>query len=456
MISIINANIVNEGHIFLGHIKTDGDIITEVAKQDEPFVAEGEIIDAQGAYVMPGVIDGHVHFRDPGLTAKADMSTETRAAAAGGVTSFFDMPNTKPQTTTIEALKEKYRIATEKSLINYAFYLGATNDNIGELRHADAASIPAIKIFMGASTGNMLVDRDEAIKEVFALAAERHLPVVSHCEDSQMIADNEARIKAEIGEDAGIEFHPIIRNEAECLASTMKALSIAQECGTRLLVAHISTAAELDAISSFTQNNPSQHNTVKAEGCVSYLYLCDKDYPTLGGRMKCNPAIKTEADRTALRKALTDGRLHTIATDHAPHLLADKQGGVFKATSGMPSLQFSLVLMMQLAEQGVLPIPQVAQLMSHNPATYYGVRQRGFIRKGYKADLAIVGRTAEPHTITDSEVLSRCAWTPFAGMQTNWHVETTICNGTIIYTKELGIVAPQHRGEKVEFNHADN
>lgn len=449
MISIINANIVNEGHIFLGHIKIDGDIITEVVKQDEPFVAEGEVINGEGAYILPGVIDGHVHFRDPGLTEKADMTTETRAAAAGGVTTFFDMPNTKPQTTTVEALKAKQAIAAQKSLVNYAFYLGATNDNIEELRSVEANTIPAIKIFMGASTGNMLVDRDAAIKAVFSLAAERSLPVVSHCEDSQMIAANEARIKAEVGEDAGIEYHPIIRNEAECLASTQKALRIAEECGTKLLVAHISTESELNAVS----DSPS---SAKAEGCVSYLYLSDKDYPTLGGRMKCNPAIKSEDDRTALRKALTDGRLHTIATDHAPHLLQDKQGGVFKATSGMPSLQFSLVLMLQLADNGILLLPQVAQLMSHNPAQYYGVSQRGFIRKGYKADLVIVKRTATPHTINDTDVLSRCAWTPFVGIQTNWNVNTTICNGTIIYTDKNGIVAPQHRGELVEFNHADN
>ena len=449
MISILNALIVNEGRVIKGNLKIADTLLTEVKPVGEPFVAEGEVIDAEGYYVMPGVIDEHVHFREPGLTQKADIQSETKAAAAGGVTTFFDMPNTKPQTTNVASLDEKIGLGAEKSLINYAFYLGATNDNIEELRAVDTTKIPAVKLFMGASTGNMLVENQESLKDVFDVAKAKGLPVVTHCEDSEMIAANEARIRSAVGDDAGVEYHPVIRDEAVCLSSTRKALSLAQESGVRLLVAHVSTAAEVEEITKCAAD-------VKAEVCVSYLYLNSNDYATLGGRMKCNPAIKTPEDQQHLLRSLTDGKIYTIATDHAPHLLADKQGGVFKATSGMPSLQFSLPLMLQLTDRGVLDVETVARLMSHNPAHYFGVQRRGFIREGYKADLVLLKHLDQPHTITDADVESKCAWTPFAGQQTNWQVEATFCNGTRVYQHGQGFVASEYRGEAVEFDHGHN
>lgn len=449
MISIINAKIVNEGRIFSGSLKINGDTLAEVAAEGTPFTPEGEIIDAQGAYVMPGVIDEHVHFREPGLTHKADMLSETTAAAAGGVTTFFDMPNTSPQTTSLQALADKYKLAAQNSRVNYAFYIGATNDNAAELEAVNPDDVPAVKLFMGASTGNMLVEKDLALDQVFAIATAKRLPVVTHCEDSEMIAENEAEARAEEGDNAPVECHAYIRNEFVCLCSTLKAIALAQKHNASLLVAHISTKSELEAIEAAGDN-------IQAEGCVQYLYYNLDDYAKLGGRIKCNPAIKTRDDQQALRQALTNGQLLTIATDHAPHLLADKQGGVFQATSGMPGLQFSLVLMLQLADKGVLPIEQVAQLMSHNPAQYFKVCNRGFLRPGYKADLVMVKRTENAHTIADADVLSKCGWTPYAGQKTNWQVEATYCNGMKIYQHGEGITAPDFRGEKVEFKHAHN
>lgn len=446
MISIVNAQIVNEGRVFKGNLKIDGSILAEVVQEGALFTAEGEVIDAKDRYVIPGVIDGHVHFREPGLTQKADIESETRAAAAGGVTSFFDMPNTVPQTTSLATHDAKLGLGAQKSLINYAFYVGATNDNIDVLRNVDSSQIPAVKLFMGASTGNMLVEKADALANIFLLAKERGLPVVAHCEDSLMIAHNEARIKSEAGKDAGVEYHPVIRDEAVCLSSTLKAIELAQKSGAHLMVAHVSTARELEAI---TQTQAQ----VSAEVCVSYLYFNSNDYRTLGGRIKCNPAIKSPLDQAGLLAALGQGKVCTIATDHAPHLLADKQGGVFEATSGMPSIQFSLPLMLQLVDRGVVDMATVVALMCHNPARYFGVKQRGFIRKGHKADVVILNHLAQPYTITDADVLSKCAWTPYAGQKVNWQVETTFCNGVRVFQNGLGITAPDYRGEAIEFDH---
>lgn len=450
MISIVNAQIVNEGETFRGSLKIDGTVIAEVAREGCPFEPEGEVIDAQGRYVIPGVIDEHVHFRDPGLTQKADMLTESRAAAAGGVTSFFDMPNTKPQTTGLAELSGKMALGAEKSLVNYAFYIGATNDNLQALEQVDARAVPGIKVFMGASTGNMLVEDAQTLDAIFSLARKRSLPVVTHCEDTAQIVRNEAQVRATVGEDAGVEYHPIIRNAKECLDSTRKALQLASRSGAKLLVAHVSTGEEMDEIAH------SGHHNVRAEVCVSYLCFNDGDYPAMGGRIKCNPAIKTAADQAQLTAALSDGRAFTIATDHAPHLLSDKSGGVFKATSGMPSVQFSLPLMLQLVERGALGIDRVVELMCHNPAQFFGVRQRGFIRPGYKADLVMLDRLAQPYTVSDADVVSKCGWTPYAGQRLNWRVSATMCNGTVVYRHGDGFTAPNYRGEAIEFNHDDN
>ena len=430
------GNIVNEGRVRYGSVTTEGDSIVEVAvtREGEPFI-------------LPGVIDEHVHLREPGMTHKGDMASESRAAAAGGVTSFFDMPNTTPQTTTIEALHDKLALAAEKSIVNYGCFIGATNDNAPELQAIDTASVPGIKLFMGASTGNMLVDDDETLDGIFALAAERHLPIVAHCEDSALIERNAERVRSECeGESVGVEYHSVIRDEEVCLSSTRKAIALAERHGTQLLVAHVSTGKEIPLISLSRGN-------VKAETCVSYLTFCDKDYARLGARIKCNPAIKTEADRLALRQALADGRIYSVATDHAPHLPADKEGGALKAASGMPSVQFSLVMMLQLADEGWLSIERVAGLMCHNPAKLFGVQKRGFLRPGMKADMAIVRHLDEPHTISDSEVLSKCGWTPYVGGQTRWQVEQTICNGITIYHHAHGIDDTQRAAQQILFSH---
>ena len=400
----------------------------------------------ESLFILPGVIDEHVHFREPGMTEKGDMASESRAAAAGGVTSLFDMPNTKPQTTTRDALRDKLALAASQSIINYGCFIGATNDNAAELQTIDSTLVPGIKVFMGASTGNMLVDDAETLDNIFALAAERGLPIVAHCEDSALIERNTERAIREHGADAGVELHPIIRNEEVCLSATRKAIALAEKHGTQLLVAHVSTGKEIPLITLSRSN-------IKAETCVSYLTFCDKDYALLGSRIKCNPAIKSEADRLALRQALADGRINCIATDHAPHLLTDKQGGVLQAASGMPSVQFSLVMMLQLADEGWLSVPQVAQLMCHNPAQLFGVEKRGFLRPGMKADITIVHHLDRPHTISDEEVVSKCGWTPYAGLQTHWQVEETICNGTTIYRHGQVTDTTPRAAQQIRFSH---
>lgn len=447
--SIINGLIVNEGEIFEGNLKICNDRIVEIARRGVPFVAEGEVIDIAGGLLLPGVIDEHVHFREPGMTHKADILSESRAAAAGGVTSFFDMPNTVPPTVTAERLNHKRLLAAKSSMVNYAFYLGATNDNATELQAVDLSSVAAIKLFMGASTGNILVEREEALHTVFDIAHRRNLPIVAHCEDTALMAANSNRVKQTVGEDAGVEFHSIIRDSEVCLASTRKAISLAEATGARLLVAHVSTPEEIEEICESAAD-------VRAEICVAYLCFNTDDYATLGGRIKCNPAIKDPKSQKGLLKALGEGRVFSIATDHAPHLKEDKEGGAFKATSGMPSVQFSLPLMLQFTDKGVLSIDTVVELMCHNPARFFGVKERGFIRKGYKADLVVVRREDIARVISDDEVVSKCGWTPYVGRELNWRVDLTICNGNIIYSGSKGFVAPDYRGEAVVFCHDNN
>lgn len=454
MLSIINASIINEGRIFHGNIKVDGDIITEVAEENTPFVAEGQIIDASGKYVMPGVIDEHVHFRQAAIetatssqTKPADgnstpvagtMSTESGAAAVGGVTSFFDMPNTVPPTTTTAALEAKWLLGKQKSMVNYAFFPGATNDNLDFIRSLDPATVPGVKVFMGASTGNMLVDNVPVLEEVFSICAQKGLPVMTHCEDSVLIARNTEKARQTYGDNPDVSLHSIIRDEEVCVRSTALALKLAEKTGARLLVAHVSTAKELDMIMSSRAD-------AKAEVCVGYLFFCMDDYPTLSARIKCNPALKTKTDRDTLRRGLTDGRVWSIATDHAPHLLVRKQGGALKAASGMPSVQFSLPLMLTLSDQGILRKEDVVRLMCHHPAEFFGIQKRGFIRRGYKADIAIVSQLAVPHTITDGDVLSLCGWTPYINQKVGWRVDTTICNGRI--------AGQDSHGQAISFHH---
>ena len=441
---IRGGTIVNEGRSFVGDVVIEEERIEQILPAN-PLPSQewggGEtVIDATGCYVLPGIIDEHVHFREPGLTEKADMESESRAAAAGGVTSFFDMPNTVPQTTTLEALNEKYRLAAQKSHVNYAFFFGATNDNTSLFSQLDPHRIPGIKLFMGSSTGNMLVDRDEALERIFS---EAPLPVMAHCEDTAIINQNMAAFKAQYGDDPDIWAHQLIRSEEACLASTRKALELAVKHHTRLHIAHVSTAEELEMISPLTSHLP-----ITAEATVGHLLFSTVDYDRLGSRIKVNPAIKSCHDQEALRQGLMDGRISVVATDHAPHLLAQKEGGCARAASGMPMLQFSLVAMLELVDEGVLTLERLVELMAHNPASIFQVRERGFLRPGYKADITIV-RPHSPWTVTPDIIESKCGWSPMEGHTFNWRVEQTLCNGHLIYYK--GIADRSYIGQAILF-----
>lgn len=442
---IKGGRIVNEGRVFEGAIVIDDEKIVDVIEgrnvpQDSSYAS---VVDAKGCYVLPGIIDTHVHFREPGMTEKADIESESRAAAAGGVTSYFDMPNTVPQTTTIEALEDKFQRAAKSSHVNYTFFFGATNDNVALFDKLDVHRIPGIKLFMGSSTGNMLVDRDEALNRIFASAK---LPIMAHCEDTTIINRNMEEAKKAWGDDPQVSLHALIRSEEACLASTTKAVELAKKHHARLHVAHISTADELELIPPFTKQGKMA--SITAEATVGHLYFTMLDHERLGARIKVNPAIKSPVDQFMLRESLNDGRIFTIATDHAPHLLSQKQGGCVKAASGMPMIQFSLPTMLELVDQKVLSIERMVQLMAHNPATLFEVRNRGFIRKGYQADLVIV-RPKSSWTVTPEVIESKCGWSPMEGHTFNWRVEQTFCNGHSVY--QNGVVDRQYIGQPLAF-----
>lgn len=438
---IYGATIVNEGRSFKGCLTLENDLIASVTEGEA--VPEGHFnlrLNAEDCVVMPGVIDDHVHFREPGLTAKADIESESRAAAYGGVTTFFEMPNTLPQTTTLETLNQKLELAQGKSHVNYSFFFGATNQNAHLFERLDPKRVPGIKLFMGASTGNMLVDRLETLENIFKNAP---LPIMTHCEDTQLINQNMAEAKRLYGDDPAVEHHPAIRSAEACYHSSALAVELATKYGAQLHVAHLTTAREL----SLFGHNPR----ITAEVVIAHLWFCDADYRTRGTQIKCNPAVKTSADRDALRAALTDGRISVVATDHAPHLVSDKIGGCAKAASGMPMVQFSLPAMLELCEKGVLTIERVVELMCHAPARLFAVSKRGFIKPGYKADLAIV-RRGEPWTVTKDCVQSKCQWSPMEGEKFRWRVVQTICNGHLLLDKD-GTFDAQYRGEEVAFCH---
>ena len=439
---IKNATIVNEGRRFIGTLVIDDDRIDEIIEgaDSEPVIPVDETIDGTGCYLFPGVIDDHVHFRDPGLTQKGDFNTESRAAAAGGVTTVFDMPNCNPQTTTMEAFKEKWMIAASKSVVNYDLFFGATAGNAYELGKLDSRKVAGIKLFMGSSTGNMLVDNEVALRAIFESAK---LPIMTHCENTQLINENMAKAQAAYGNDPAVEHHPEIRSEEACYQSTALAVKLAQETGARLHVAHISTARELEL---FDANNPR----ITAEACVGHLVFSDKDYAKLGTRIKVNPAIKTEADCHALREALNNDKIYTIGTDHAPHKLSEKMGGCAKAASGMPIIQFSLVSMLELVDKGVLSLERMVQLMCHNPAELLQIENRGYLREGYKADIVMV-RPHVPWTLTPNRIQSKCNWSPLEGHVFHWRVERTFCNGFPIFNRGH-VTDEKFRGQAVCYN----
>lgn len=435
---IYGGIIVNEDRSHYGSLVMENDVIAEIIEGKEiPCGNYDRKIDATGLFVLPGVIDSHVHFREPGLTAKADIGTESEAAAYGGVTTFFDMPNTVPQTTSVDALYAKFRIAREKSHVNYSFFFGATKSNADALQTLDRHVVPGVKLFMGASTGNMLVDSDDSLRKIFSNAT---MPVMVHCEDTGMINANMTEAKSRYGDDPDVALHPLIRSEEACYASSSRAVRMARTYGTRLHVAHVSTAKELELF--------GHDGNITAEAVIAHLFFSDEDYARLGTRIKCNPAVKTAYDRSELRKALSSGAISTVGTDHAPHLLKDKEGGCARAASGMPMIQFSLVTMLELVDNGVLDMERLVRLMCHNPADIFEVRGRGYLRKGYKADIVLVGRDRR-WTVTGDTVRSKCGWSPMEGHTYDWRVVKTICNGQVVY--DDGTFYDNIRGEQVMF-----
>jgi dihydroorotase len=439
---IKSALIINENQSFTGSVLISGDKIEKVFKSGELLPEVASVVDASGKYLMPGVIDDQVHFREPGLTHKADIHSESRAAVAGGVTSFMDMPNTMPLTITQDVLEEKYRIGAEKSVVNYSFYMGATNENIEEIKKVDPTKVCGVKVFMGSSTGNMLVDNKETLSRIFA---EVPMLIATHCEDEATIQKNKAFYKEKYGDDLPVRFHPLIRDAEACYLSSSFAVELARKFNARLHVLHISTAKEMVLFSS---DLPLKDKKITAEVCVHHLWFCDEDYEKYGNRIKWNPAIKSKTDRDALIQALIDDKIDVVATDHAPHLLREKEGNCLKAASGGPLIQFSLLVMLEMVKMGILSKELVVRKMCHAPAELYRVKNRGFIREGYFADLVLINPDS-PHIVNQEDVLSRCGWSPFEGQEFSHQVEKTFVNGELVY--DQGEIKEDYRGMRLEF-----
>lgn len=442
-IIINNATIVNEGRKFIGSVIVNGERIEKIVEGTHtPEGSYDTIINAEGSYLLPGVIDEHVHFRDPGLTQKADILSESKAAAAGGVTSVMDMPNTMPQTVDIESLQQKQKLFDEKCLVNYACFFGATNDNYHLFPLLNKHEVCGIKLFMGSSTGNMLVDRQESLNKIFNGT---DMLIMAHCEDSETIRINTNKYQEIYDGNAQIEAHALIRSAEACYKSSELAVQLAKAAGARLHIAHISTAQELQLLDDTSLKNKK----ITGEACIAHLMFCDSDYTTLGARIKCNPAVKTQADRDALRKAIRSNIIDTIATDHAPHLESDKQGGALKAASGMPMVQFSLPCMLELVDANILSIETVVQKMCHNPAILFKIRERGFIREGYKADLTLV-KPNSPWIVKKNIINSKCGWSPLEGHTFSWSVKHTFVNGHMVYAN--GLLNEDTKGQRLYFN----
>ena len=438
------AHIVNEGEVVVGDVLVVGDRIAKVGKNLE---ADGaEIVNAKGMWLMPGIIDDQVHFREPGLTHKAELSTESKAAAAGGVTSFMEMPNTVPQALTQRLLEDKYERAAEVSAVNYSFFMGASNNNIEEVLKTDPKRVCGVKVFMGSSTGDMLVDEKKVLEGIFK---ESPTIVATHCEEEEVVRANMAKAKERWGENVPISQHPIIRSEEACYRSSSKAIELATKLGTRLHILHISTAKELDL---FDGTKPLKEKKITAEACIHHLWFTDADYEEKGTYIKWNPAVKAQSDRDAIRAALLDGRIDVIATDHAPHTVEEKSNSYFKAPSGGPLVQHGLPAMLELVHQGHISVEKVIDLMCHRVAELFEIKDRGYIREGYKADLALVNPNAN-WTVTGENILYKCGWSPFTGYEFKSHVIGTWVNGTRVWDG-VNILTEEgnHAGERLEFN----
>jgi len=438
-----NGLIINEGRSFKGAVLIDGQLIEGVYEGDAYPKGLYSEIDLEGNMLMPGVIDDQVHFREPGLTHKADIFSESRAAVAGGTTSFMDMPNNNPPILTQELLESKYQLGAEKSLANYSFYMGTSNDNLEEVLKTDPKSVCGIKIFMGSSTGNMLVDNPETLSGIFSKAG---MLIATHCEDEQTIKENSEKYKSKFGEDISFDKHPEIRSTEACYKSSSLAVSLAKKYNTRLHILHLTTAKEME---HFRSDTPLEKKRITAEVCVHHLSFNDKDYATQGSHIKCNPAVKSEADQKALIAALKEGRIDIVATDHAPHTKEEKANKYWKAPSGLPLVQHSLVQMLEFYHQGIFTLEEIVEKMAHNPAKCFQISKRGFIRSGYFADLVVVNLN-DAWTATKDNTLYKVQWSPFDGKTFKSKVLKTFINGEIVYNN--GVLNDKYRGMRLLFN----
>ena len=438
---IKNAQIVNENQIFKGDLLIENDLILKIGNDISEENAH-RVIDADGKYLLPGVIDDQVHFREPGLTHKGDIESESRAAIAGGVTSFIEQPNTVPNAVTQQLLEEKYKIAAEKSLANYSFMMGGTNDNLEEILKTNPRNVAGIKLFLGSSTGNMLVDNPETLENIFS---KTKMLIAVHCEDEATIRANTEKYRKEFGDDIPMKFHHLIRSEEACYISSSKAVELAEKTGARLHVFHVSTAKETEL---FRNDIPLKDKKITAEVCVHHLTFTDVDYETKGTLIKWNPAVKTQKDKDGLWKALLDDRIDVIATDHAPHTWEEKQNVYTKAPSGGPLVQHTLVLMIENFKNGKITLEKIVEKMCHNPAILFQIEKRGFIREGYKADVVLVDLN-DNSTVTKENILYKCGWSPFEGSVFHSKITHTFVNGNLVY--ENGKVADEKFGERLLF-----
>jgi len=441
-ILIQNATIVNESKIFKGDILIENEIITKISSKIKP-TKNVEVINAEGKFLIPGFIDDQVHFREPGLTHKANIATESRAAIAGGITTFIEMPNTVPQATTQHLLEDKFKIAAADSYANYSFMFGGTNDNLEELLKTDPKKVAGIKLFLGSSTGNMLVDNEEVLEKIFSSTK---MIISVHCEDEGTIRKNTAIYKEKYGDDIPLKYHPLIRSEEACYLSSSKAIELAKKTGARLHIFHLSTEKETHL---FRNDIPLEEKQITSEVCIHHLWFSDKDYEEKGTHIKWNPAVKTEKDRLGLWKALLDDRIDVLATDHAPHTLDEKNNNYLNAPSGGPLVQHAIIALLEKVKEGVIPIEKAVEKMSHNPAKLFQIEKRGFIKEGYFADIVLIDMN-KPQTVSKDNILYKCGWSPFEGTTFSSTITHTFVNGNLIYNN--GVFNDEIKGKRITFD----
>ncbi|MEE9408193.1 MAG: dihydroorotase [Polaribacter sp.] len=439
---IKNATIVNENKTFKGDVLIENEIISAISS-DIKATENVEVINAEGKFLIPGFIDDQVHFREPGLTHKANIATESRAAIAGGITTFIEMPNTVPQATTQDLLEDKFKIAANDSYANYSFMFGGTNDNLEELLKTDPKKVAGIKLFLGSSTGNMLVDNEAVLEKIFSSTK---MIISVHCEDETTIRKNTQEFIDKYGEDIPVKYHPIIRSEEACYLSSSKAIELAKKTGARLHIFHVSTAKETEL---FRNDIPLEEKQITAEVCIHHLWFSDKDYEEKGTHIKWNPAVKTEEDRLGLWEALLDDRIDVLATDHAPHTLEEKTNSYLKAPSGGPLVQHAVIALLEKVKEGVIPIEKAVEKMSHNPAKLFQIEKRGFIKEGYFADLVLIDSN-KPQTVSKDNILYKCGWSPFEGTTFSSTITHTFVNGNLIYNN--GVFNDEVKGKRITFN----